>query len=210
MGGQRATKPPTGPGMAGRAYGNGFAHANPPPVGPQVGLAPAYDNAGFNGSNVVSFQPNGHSTYHGLATQLTKRMSNGLQFVASYTFSKTIDNSTADFFSTILTPRRTQDFQNLAEARSNSALDHRNRFTLALIYDLPFFKHGNWLEKNVVGNWQFSPIYTYQTAQWMTVQSATDANGNGDSAADRAIFNPPAVPVPVSRLPALKTTLATL
>ncbi len=204
--GVQATTTTPGTGIAGAVYGNGFVHAKPTAAGTPVGLVPAYDNAGFNGSNVVSFQPNGHSTYHGLATQLTKRMSNGLQFVASYTFSKTIDNSTADFFSTILTPRRTQDFQNLAEARSNSALDHRNRFTLALIYDLPFFKHGNWLEKNVVGNWQFSPIYTYQTAQWMTVQSATDANGNGDSAGDRAIFNPAGVPGTGSGVTALKNT----
>src|SRR5258708_12256185 len=72
------------------------------------------------------------------------------------------------------------------------------------MYDLPFFKHGNWLEKNVVGNWQFSPIYTYQTAQWMTVQSATDANGNGDSAADRAIFNPAGVPETGSGVTPLK------
>src|SRR5438093_7713149 len=95
-------------------------------------------------------------------------MPNGLQFTAAHTWSRTIDDSTADFFSTILTPRRPQDFQNLAADRANSALDHRHRFTLALIYDLPFFKHGNWMEKNLIGNWQFSPIYTYQTAQWMT------------------------------------------
>jgi hypothetical protein len=174
--------PYTRAGIAAGRYGNGNS------------FVPAYDAAGFNGSNVVSFQPNGHSTYHGLATQLTKRMSNGLQFTAAHTWSHTIDDSTADFFSTILTPRRPQDFQNLKADRANSALDHRHRFTLALIYDVPFFKHGNWIEKNLVGNWQLSPIYTYQTAQWMTVQSATDANGNGDSAGDRAIFNPAGVP----------------
>ncbi|MGB4786801.1 MAG: hypothetical protein WAQ77_18940, partial [Candidatus Acidiferrum sp.] len=178
---------------AGIASGAYSTTANNLPIGGDT-IVPAYDNAGFNGSYVVSFQPNGHSTYHGLATQLTKRMSSGLQFTAAHTWSRTIDDSTADFFSTILTPRRPQDFQNLKADRANSALDHRHRFTLALIYDLPFFKHGNWIEKNLVGNWQLSPIYTYQTAQWMTVQSATDANGNGDSAGDRAIFNPAGVP----------------
>jgi len=178
---------------AGIASGAYSTYANGLPIGGDT-LVPAYDNAGFNGSYIVSYQPNGHSTYHGLATQVTKRMSNGLQFTAAHTWSRTIDDSTADFFSTILTPRRPQDFQNLAADRANSALDHRHRFTLALIYDLPFFKHGNWMEKNLIGNWQFSPIYTYQTAQWMTVQSATDANGNGDSAGDRAIFNPAGAP----------------
>jgi hypothetical protein len=164
-------------GIAAGDYGNGDS------------FVPAYEDAGFFGNNLVSFQPNGHSTYHSLATQLNKRMANGLQFVAAYTFSKTIDNSTADFFSTYLTPRRPQDFQNIAADRSVSALDHKNRFTIALIYDVPFFKHSGWVKKNVLGNWQISPIYTYQTGQWMSVQSGTDSNGNGDSAGDRAIFN---------------------
>jgi hypothetical protein len=157
-------------------------------------FVPAYEAAGFDARNLVSFEPNGSSTYHGLATQLTRQFKNGLQFTAAYTWSHTIDNSTADFFTTLLTPRRTQDFQNLAADRSNSALDHRHRFTLSLIYDIPFFKNGNWLEKNLLSNWEIAPIYTYQSPQWMTVQSVRDVNGNGDTAGDRAIFNKSGVP----------------
>ena len=63
-----------------------------------------------------------------------------------------------------------------------------------MIYDIPFFKNGNWLEKNVLGNWEIAPIYTYQSPQWMTVQSVRDVNGNGDTAGDRAIFNKGGVP----------------
>ena len=44
--------------------------------------------------------------------------------------------------------------------------------------------------KNMVGNWQFSPIYTFESPEYATVQSAVDANGNGDAAGDRAILNP--------------------
>ena len=43
--------------------------------------------------------------------------------------------------------------------------------------------------RNVVGNWGFSPVYTYESPQWATVQSAVDSNLNGDSAGDRAVFN---------------------
>ena len=186
--------PYTKAGIKNGLYGNGDSYV------------PAYEAAGFNAQPLVSFQPNGHSTYQSLATQLTKRMSHGVQFVGAYTFSKTIDNSTADFFSTYLTPRRAQDFQNLAADRSNSALDHRHRFTLALIYDVPYFKHSSWVMKNVVGNWQISPIYTYQTGQWMSVQSGTDSNGNGDSAGDRAIFNPGGIPNTGSDVTALTNT----
>ena len=44
--------------------------------------------------------------------------------------------------------------------------------------------------KNVVGNWQFAPIYTFESPEYATVQSGLDTNGNGDAAGDRAIYNP--------------------
>ncbi len=156
---------------------------------------PEFDNAGFGptrtgvGSNIVADSPNGYSIYHGLQTQLNRRFSNGLMFQAAYTYSRTIDNSTADFFSTSLTPRRPQDFQDWDAERSVSPLSRTHRFTLAAVYDLPYFKHGNWLMRNIVGNWGFSPVYTYESPQWATVQSATDSNLNGDSAGDRVVFN---------------------
>lgn len=153
------------------------------------GLVPAWENGGFTGAYVVGFMPWSSSTYHGLATQMTKKMSHGVQFLASYTFSKTIDNATAEVFSTVLAPRRPEDFRNLSADRSNSILDHRHRFTLALMYDLPYFKNSNWMLKNVVGNWEIAPMYTFQSGQWVTAQSGLDSNLNGDSAGDRAVFN---------------------
>jgi Carboxypeptidase regulatory-like domain len=152
-------------------------------------FVPEYANAGF-ASNIVVDAPMGYSIYHGLQAQLTRRLRNGLMLQASYTYSRTIDNSTADFFSTSLTPRRPQDFQNWDAERSVSPLSRTHRFTLAAVYDLPFFKNGNWLMRNIVGNWSFSPIYTYESPQWATIQSATDSNLNGDSAGDRVILNP--------------------
>jgi len=150
---------------------------------------PQYLNAGFQ-SYLVGFMPMGASTYHGLAAQVTRRFHNGLQFVGSYTFSHNIDNSTAEVFSTYTTPRRGQDFQNLNADRSSSALDHRNRFTMATVYDMPFFKGGNWFMRNLIGNWELAPIYTYETGTLYTVQSGVDSNMNGDSAGDRTWINP--------------------
>jgi len=54
--------------------------------------------------------PIGNSTYHGLAVQLNKRFSHNLQFVSSYTWSHNIDDGTAAVFSTLIEPRRPQDF----------------------------------------------------------------------------------------------------
>jgi len=152
-------------------------------------IDPAYNAAGFTGI-ITSYQPWGNSTYHGWANQLTRRFSNGLQFSAAYTFSHNIDDSTAEVFSTYTTPRRPQDIRNLSADRSSSALDHRHRFTYQVLYEAPWYKGSkNWMLKNVVGNWEVAPIYTYQTGNWFTVQSGLDSNLNGDSGGDRAFVN---------------------
>jgi hypothetical protein len=156
-------------------------------------IVPAFKAAGFNQSTITSYQPWASSTYHGLATQVTKRMSHGLQFVGSYTYSHLIDDATAEVFSTVLAPRRSQNGLDLPADFSNSILDHRHRFTLAMIYDVPFFKHSNAFVRNTIGNWEIAPIYTYQSGQWVTAQDGVDANKNGDSAGDRTILNPSGV-----------------
>ncbi|HUA14394.1 MAG TPA: carboxypeptidase regulatory-like domain-containing protein [Verrucomicrobiae bacterium] len=150
-------------------------------------------DAGFY-SPITSFEPWGSSNYSGLQTEVQRRLTNGLQFQAAWTWSHTIDNSTADFHSTDITPRRPQDFHNLAAERGNSLLDHAHRITLEMSYDVPWFAHdSNWFRKNLLGNYQFIPIYTWESGQWGTVQSADDANLNADSAPDRAILNPAGV-----------------
>jgi hypothetical protein len=176
---------------------------------------PAFGDAGFI-STITSYQPWASSTYHGLATQLTRRFSKGLQGVLAYTYSHNIDDATAEVFSTVLAPRRAQDSQNISADRANSILDHRHRLTLTVIYDEPFFKNSNAFLKNTLGNWEIAPIYTYQSGQWVTAQSGVDANLNGDSAPDRTVFDPngtkgqgsSVVPVCNSSVVTCPTTLA--
>ncbi len=151
---------------------------------------PAYLNAGFDQAWITSYQPWGNSIYHGWANTLTRRFSKGWQFIGAYTWSHAIDDSTADVFSTYMTPRRPENSTNLALDRSSSGLDHRQRFTFETMYDLPYLKHSNWFMKNVVGNWEFAPVYTYQTGTLVDVQSGIDSNLNGDTAGDRTFVNP--------------------
>ncbi len=169
-------------------------------------LVPAWNDAGFNGAYVVSFQPWGESNYNALQLSFKRSFTNGLQFQAAYTWSHTFDNSTADVFSTVLTPRRPQSFGCFSCDYSTSAIDRRQRATLALVYDTPWYKNGNWFMKNIVGNWQVSPIYTYQSPEMTTVQSNADANLNGDSAPDRAVFNNSGIPGTASTVTALKNS----
>jgi Carboxypeptidase regulatory-like domain len=153
-------------------------------------LLPNWGAAGFT-ANVVSFQPYGWSNYNGLQMQFNRTYTNGLQWQVAYTWSHTFDNSTAEVFSTVLTPRRPQNFQCFNCDASTSAYNRSQRLTAQILYDVPFYKtSSNWAMKNLVGNWQISPIFTLQTPEYATVQSGIDSNLNGDSAPDRSIINP--------------------
>jgi hypothetical protein len=153
-------------------------------------FVPKYANAGFNGSNIVAFLSNGNSTYHGASAQVTKRLTNGFQMTASYTFSHLIDDTTAEVFSTVLSPRRVEDFQNLRRERADSALDHRHRFVTSSIYELPWFKNKTGFAGALLGGFSLSGTYTVESGEKITIRSGNDANGNGDSAGDRGILNP--------------------
>jgi hypothetical protein len=149
----------------------------------------AWKDAGFT-SKVTSYRPLSESNYNGLQTSVNRRYSNGLLLNLSWTWSKTMDDATAATFSTVLTPRRPQDSQNVKADYSRSALDRTHRVTLVAVYDLPFFKNSNKLLKNTVGNWEIAPIYTFESPEYFTVLSGTNSNLNGDSPAiSRTIFN---------------------
>jgi len=156
---------------------------------------PTWDAAGFNGNNVTEYEPWGASNYQGLQSQLNKRVSDGLSFQASYTFSKNIDNDTADFYASDLDPRRVENIKDINGSRGLSTLDRRHRFTLGGYYDLPQFQHAHsWLLRNLVGNYTVSPFYQFESPEHATAQSKLDTNLNGDSAGDRTIYNAQGTP----------------
>lgn len=151
---------------------------------------PAYDQAGFNGANVIGFLSNGNSIYHSGSASLQKRFSAGLQATAAYTYSHLIDDSTAEVNSTALTPRRAQDFLNLRAERSDSQLDRRHRFVLSSLYELPFFQDdSNRFLRTVLGGINFAGTLIFESGEKATVLSGIDSNLNGDGAGDRTILN---------------------
>ncbi|MEO8050959.1 MAG: TonB-dependent receptor, partial [Acidobacteriota bacterium] len=144
----------------------------------------------INSASITALEPRGNSQYNSLVLQVTKRYSKNFSYLAAYTWSHLMDDSTADISSTVLTPRRPQDFANLANDWSSSALDRRQRLTISPIFDFKPFSHRGWAMKNLVGNWNLAFIYTYQSPEYATVQSGVDSNLNADSQTDRAIINP--------------------
>ena len=155
-------------------------------------FVPEYFNAGFtNPGSVVGFLSNGNSTYHGASGQLIRRFSNGVQLNAAYTWSHLIDDTTAEVFSTVLSPRRVEDFQDLSRDRADSALDRRHRFTASFIYELPKgLTNYNRFVHAALGGFSFAGTYTAESGERATVLSGIDSNLNGDAAPDRAIRNP--------------------
>jgi hypothetical protein len=153
--------------------------------------AEPYDDMAALGftSPITGYHPWGNSKYDGLALQMTKRYSKNFSYILAYTWSHSLDDSTATNFSTILSPRRAQDYQNMRAEWASSALDRRQRLTITPVYDFRPFSNGDYLMKNVVGNWSFSLTYTYQAPEFATVQSGVDSNLNND-ALDRSIINP--------------------
>ncbi|MEO6052314.1 MAG: carboxypeptidase regulatory-like domain-containing protein [Pyrinomonadaceae bacterium] len=167
---------------------------------------PRYGNAGFT-SNVIGFLSNGNSTYHGASAQLNRRFTNGFQMTAAYTWSHLIDDTTAEVFSTVLSPRRVEDFQNLKRERANSALDHRHRFVSSILYELPFFRNAeNGFVRTILGGINIAGTYTYESGEFVTIRSGNDSNRNGDSAGDRAILNPGGIEGRGSQVTALVRT----
>jgi len=153
------------------------------------GTVPAYAAAGF-GPGIVAFLSNGNSSYHGASAQVTKRFSKGFQLTSAYTWSKLIDDTTAEVFSTVLSPRRVQDFQNLRPERAVSALDHTHRFVASWLYEIPWFNKSTGWTKTLLGGFNIAGTYTIESGERVTVRSGNDSNQNGDNAGDRAILNP--------------------
>jgi hypothetical protein len=154
-------------------------------------FTPPFLANGFT-SKMTSYQPFSSSNYNAFIANVTRRFVDGLQLNLSYTYSRTMDDATAEVFSTTLSPRRPQNSQNVAADYSRSALDRTHRISLEAVYDLQLFKHSDsFVKKNIIGNWTIAPIYTYESPEYATALSNLNSNLNGDvSIIDRTIINP--------------------
>jgi hypothetical protein len=140
-------------------------------------------------ANVTADPPLGGSRYHAGSLDFIQRSRFGLTLNANYTYSLTQDNSTNEFFTSLLNPRRAQDTNRLADDWSYSDLHVRNKGSLAWGYDVPKVKSENGFLKAMFNGYQLGSVFLAQSGQPVTLQSGSDANRNGDSAGDRALFN---------------------
>jgi hypothetical protein len=149
-----------------------------------------YEQYGFLGI-VTGDPPIGSSIYHAGSVNLTHRAGRGFTLNTNYTYSHTISDSDNEFNTSALNPRRAQDTNHLGEDRGNSLLDVRHKFALSLTYDIPRTHSDNRVIKALADGFSLGTSVLAQSGQPVTLQTGfVDANGNGDTAGDRASINP--------------------
>ncbi|HKW31403.1 MAG TPA: TonB-dependent receptor [Candidatus Acidoferrum sp.] len=153
------------------------------------GLNQPLATEGFFG-NLTTNPPIGTGIYHAGSVDFMHRFAKGLYLRTNYTFSKNIDNSTNELFSSRVNPRRAQDGFNFAAERGRSALDLPQKFAITWVYDFPNVRSENRFVRGLAHNWEWSGTYLAQSGQPVTPLSNVDANANGDGAGDRTIINP--------------------
>src|SRR5207302_9207770 len=130
----------------------------------------------------------GSSWYHGLETSLTKRLSHGLQFLASYTFSKVLDTDGADVNAISTGNSLTLGDQNSPQQRwGRASFDRTHRFVLSTTWTVPSPTQG--LSRAVLGNWTGAAIVTIQSGTALTIANTNSTNVFGISQ-DRAQLSP--------------------
>jgi hypothetical protein len=127
-------------------------------------------NKAFNGMEEAV--NNGTSHYNSLQTSVTKRMDKHLQFLASYTWSHSLDNgSEAEETELAAEPG---DQQNFNTQYGSSDFDRTHRFVFSGLYDLGKVYTGEARTLGqVVNGWQAASIMTFQTGTPFSVLCAS-------------------------------------
>ena len=105
----------------------------------------------------------GVSSYHSLQASLQKRLSHGLSFLAAYTWSHSIDD-TSGYENSSYGYRGVNPF-NFAANKGDSAYDARQRFVVSYDYEIPHlsrFGRTSWT-RQVLDGWHLAGITTLQT-----------------------------------------------
>ena len=123
-----------------------------------------------------------NSIYNALQARFQQRLTRGFSALASYTWSKSIDDA-SNFFSSAGDPNFPQNSFNVAAERGLSNFDVRHRFSLSYSYELPFRKPGNGFVAHLVNGWETFGIVTLQSGRPFTVAllSEIDNSGTGRS-----------------------------
>jgi hypothetical protein len=121
-------------------------------------------------SSITERQSGSNSNYNAMWATFNQKVSHGLQFNASYTYSHSIDEASRNNEGILA-----QDSTDIFASRASSDFDVRHRFVTNAIYDLPF--KGN----RLVSGWELAPIMSWQTGNPFTIVVNNSNTINGVS-----------------------------
>ncbi|MEW6730250.1 MAG: TonB-dependent receptor [Acidobacteriota bacterium] len=136
-------------------------------------------------SRVQAQESSSSSVYHALSLGLSKRFSNNFQALVSYSFTKTIDDSTD--LQTLLQP---QDNNNPGSERGLSNFDQRHRFVFSAVFKSPYEQDSATGFKKILANFTFSPIVELSSGRPFNILTGIDTNLDQSGDADRPNVDP--------------------
>jgi len=162
-----------------------------------TGLPPATFNALLAANNtlrtpgvispfgdVSSQLSEGNSTYHALNVDLKRRFANNFQFLASFTWAHSIDDSSD--LQTLLKPQNNLDFR---ADRADSLFDQRLRYVFSAIVTSPgSWRNGDGLHR-FLADFTVAPILEVGSGRPFNIITGVDTNGDQQSSNDRPSVN---------------------
>jgi hypothetical protein len=127
------------------------------------------------------------ANYESMSVIFRQRMTRGLQMLASYTWSHSLDVTTdSNGGGTPMNPYWWKaDY-------GNSNWDIRHRFVMSYVYDIPFFATSNPILKGVFAKWQMNGVVTLQTGIPFNVGTSVDtANTSSNGPYRPNLVGPP-------------------
>jgi outer membrane receptor protein involved in Fe transport len=128
-----------------------------------------------------------NSSYNALEASLRKRFSHGLSFLASYTWSHSIDDvSSFNIRGSASQPVAgendlAQNPFDLAAERGRSMFDSHHRLVLSYQWMLPFLQRSSSWYGHILGNWQLNGIVTAMSGGPFTVFDSNDVSLQGQA-----------------------------
>ena len=134
----------------------------------------------------------GRGNYNSLGMKLTKKYSSGLSALVSYTYAKSIDETSGIRVNDGDTLFPQNSYCQRCE-RGYSSFDTRHRAVTSILYDLPVGKGrqmsiANPVANAIIGGWQVGSILTLSTGFPLTVFAGSDRSNTGGGN-DRAVYN---------------------
>lgn len=147
--------------------------------------------ADCNFRNVRTRTNTAWSTYHGMQSELRVQNWHGLNAGATFTWSKTMDNS-SEIFSTGSGGNTVAGAQNpfdtSAGEKALSGLDFPKLATIYFIYDLPFYKNQTNLIGRVLGGYQVNATWHYSSGQLWTPVTGPGSNSSCQTSFDANFY----------------------